>query len=247
MNIRPGTKVLIRGKESAGSFTVVDLRVNQALLKDSSGIDGVWPLGVLFIDPNQPNYGQLREDILDSQAFNFQALRLSPSINLADPTALPQAGGANSLTLNISASSVNNAYTGSTVLITAGLGANEAFVVRTYDGPSRVAALTRVSGNGTAFTLDATSRYRIYSLEQFYDALNKVSGVFAIQRAYSRLDSILSNFASAGDRDNATRIARFQTLLNEWVSACGFDVAERDELRGLLATNVPSRGYTVPV
>jgi hypothetical protein len=196
--------------------------------------------------PATPNYADLNEALISSALFNSMWNKMSPTITVSERTALPQAGGSNSLTLNTTASPTNNAYNGSMLLITGGTGNNEAFTVTAYDGPTRVASLVRISGNGSAVTLDATSRYRIYSLEQFFDGLSKVSGVFEIQRTYGKFSQILDRFAAYGDRGNATAIARFQSRLNEWVVACSFSVPDRDELRGLLATFAAARGYTVP-
>jgi hypothetical protein len=196
--------------------------------------------------PIPPDYRGLREAILDSMLLNVMWNKMTPTITLSDQTALPQAGGSNSLTLDATASSADDAYIGSILLITGGLGNNEAFIVRAYTGSTRVALLARISGNGAAFTLNATSRYRIYSLEQFFDGLGKAGKVFDIQKSYSRFDGVLSRLETNGDRDSATAIARFQTRLNEWVVACDFNVTERNELRGLLTTYAPTRSYTVP-
>jgi hypothetical protein len=106
--------------------------------------------------------------------------------------------------------------------------------------------LARITGNGSAFTLDATSRYRIYSLEEFFSGIGKIARVFEIQVAFARFDAVLSRFEARGDRDNPVAISRFQTRLNEWVIACNFDVTERDELRAILAVNAPARNYSVP-
>jgi len=197
--------------------------------------------------PVPPNYAGLREGLDESTLLPSMWDKETPTITLSDPSALPQTGASNSLTLNESASSVDGTYVGSLLFVTAGLGNNEAFVVRAYTGATRVANLSRISGNGAAFVLDATSRYRIYAADQLYSGLKNVAGVFRIQETWARFDNILSRFETSGDKDNAVRIARFQTRLSNWVTACDFNVTERDELRALLATYAPTRNYTVPV
>jgi len=197
--------------------------------------------------PVPPDYAGLSEALEESSLYNAMLNKQTPAIVLSDRAALPQAGGSNTLTLNTAASSEDNVYVGSILLITAGLGNNEAFVVRGYTGATRVALLARITGNGSAFTLDATSRYRIYSLEEFFSGISRISSVFEIQKASARFFATLSRFETKGDRDNPDAISRFQARLNEWVVACNFNEADRDELRGILATYAPSRNYLVPV
>jgi len=65
---------------------------------------------------------------------------------------------------------------------------------------------------------------------------------------WGRFSAVLDHIVlQNGDRDKAGTQTKFQTLLNDWVTAASFGAARRDEIRALLSTHLPTRAYTVPV
>ena len=225
--------------------TIAEIQGDQILLSYSEGGEGWWPIG--YIEPlaTQSDYEGLSNALDESSLLDVMANKLTPAITISDRQAKAQAGGSNSLTLNTLASSVDDAYLGCLLLVTSATGVGETFVVSGYVGATRVATLRRLSGDGTAFTLDATTRYRLYSLEEFRDGLLKVANVFSINSAWNKLQQTLNTFIVRGDRDSATAIARFQNRIDAWVTAVAFNTTQKAELQALLTQYCPARSYTV--
>lgn len=206
-------------------------------------------------DPNRPNYYGLQSMIGDSPLMDRVTNRLTPVETITSHrNGRAQSGGSNFIVLATGASTEDGAYLGSLMLVPQGTGLNQAFVCIGYNGTTQQADLIRISDGGTPFTLDGTTRYRMYPLEAMHAVAVDAANVWAIERATRRFMNVLERMVglyvsdgfNSAPGDNATIIARFQTRLNEWVTAVNFNAEDRDALRGYLLQFVPTRGYLVP-
>lgn len=99
-------------------------------------------------------------------------------------TGTAAAGASNSITLDGSASSTNDAYNGLILRITGGTGAGTVAIVTDYVGATKVASLRPL---GSAVTLDATSQYSI-GLQTIY---TPVSASFSSVTIHYNIDGVL--------------------------------------------------------
>jgi hypothetical protein len=204
-------------------------------------------IDVIDIPPAPPDYEGFAEALGESTAItNAVNAKLYPNIRLSNKEARAQAGGLNTLRLATTASPGNNDYNGSPLLVTGGTGAGEVFAVTGYIGATKDATLRRISGDGTPFTLDGTTRYLCYSLDEIFTGIGRVAVTFEIGKADLRLEKVLNSLVARGDRGNQTIINRFKARLTDWVTAVNFAAPERTELQGLVDTYLPTVRYTVP-
>jgi hypothetical protein len=202
-----------------------------------------------------PDYAGLQSMIGDSALMDRVTNRLTPvEVITTHRNGRAQSGGSNFIVLAEAASDVDGAYLGSVMLVPQGTGLNNAFICIGYTGATRQADLVRISGNGAAFVLDGTTRYRMYPLEAMHAVAVDAAGVWTIERTTRRFMSVLERMVSLYESDgfnpapgdNANIVARFQDRLNAWVAAVNFNAEDRATLAGYLGEFVPTRGYTVP-
>jgi len=99
-------------------------------------------------------------------------------------TGTADAGGANTITLENTASATDNAYTGQIIRITGGLGSGAIALITGYVGSTKVATLRPLTGS---VTFDATSVYSI-GLQTVY---TPVSATFSSVTIHYNIDGVL--------------------------------------------------------
>lgn len=202
-----------------------------------------------------PDYAGLKAMISDSSLMDRVTNKQTPVETITTHrNGRAQSGGSNFIVLDAAASDADNAYLGSVMLVPTGTGSGNAFICTGYTGATRQANLVRISGDGSPFVLDGTTRYRMYPLEAMHAVSVDAADVWAIERTTRKfmavLDRLVSLYVSDGFNpapgDNLTITTKFQDRLNEWVTAVNFNTEDRDSLRAYLLQYVPARGYIVP-
>lgn len=94
----------------------------------------------------------------------LRACSLAETITASAITGTAQAGGTNSIQLAAGASSVNEAYTGMAIRITAGAGSGQTRIIFSYDGSSKTAYVhpnwDTQPNNTSQYSIDANVMYR---------------------------------------------------------------------------------------
>jgi len=85
------------------------------------------------------------------------------------------------------------------------------------------------------------------TLEELRDAVIDLSQSVTLAYEWGRFSTLLDTLAVRGDRGMTSWQTKFQSRLNDWVTAANLGVGRRDEIRTLLSTYLPTRAYTVPV
>ena len=249
----PSQKVNRIQDQSPTGATILEVQGDSLLLAYDEGGTGYWPTSSVTLDPDTPNYAGLLAELSGSDLMDVVDNRETPQKVIGNRSGIAQSGGSNFLILATTASDQDNAYFGSTMLVTQGTGNNQAFICTGYVGATRRADFVCISGSGAAVTLDGTTRYRMYPLEDMHSIDSAAVAVWNVGRTtrqfMATLNTMVARYApepGATYGDTANLRTRFQDRLTAWVITVNFNSTDRDQLRAYLLQYVPTRGYLVP-
>jgi hypothetical protein len=147
-----GSSIILSGT-SPGSNTVVTLNLDG----DAGDIDGLYDPGVVSIiagkgtgqsrqifeydGPNRTLYLNRDWKELPDNTSEYLILAHTGDTHVNEGRVLGDGGGTDTIQLNALASSTDDIYIGQVVFIVAGPGADQANIVKTYDGASQVATM----------------------------------------------------------------------------------------------------------